>query len=265
MVYDKAYRKKWRAENADKERASRRAWYLRNKDKVRGYCKKWSAKNRDRLRKYSMDWYFRHKNQHQAYCKAYKTGKILVNGKSMTRGSYYAARWRAAHPELHKKRAKVYSAKYRKRPEVKAAQLVRTRRYYARHAEERAIKKALRRKHWMDKLYAGQLFKKPKNVIFEPEYLGKWAALYNLTPHRGTLYEISSSRHGKMHYFKIAIDGRKELLHRAIVEGYLGRKLGRHIVVHHKDGNPLNNDVANLQEMSIRDHIQLHVAERQGV
>lgn len=37
------------------------------------------------------------------------------------------------------------------------------------------------------------------------------------------------------------------LLHRYVMQGYLGRPLRDYETVHHIDGDPLNNDITNLQ------------------
>ncbi len=47
---------------------------------------------------------------------------------------------------------------------------------------------------------------------------------------------------------------------RAAAEQYLGRKLRRGEVVHHKNGNAEDNDPKNLQIMTDRKHKQLHMA-----
>lgn len=49
-----------------------------------------------------------------------------------------------------------------------------------------------------------------------------------------------------------------KLKHRVILEKHLGRRLKG--IVHHIDGNKRNNNVENLQEMEIRDHLSLHNA-----
>jgi hypothetical protein len=60
--------------------------------------------------------------------------------------------------------------------------------------------------------------------------------------------------------------GKKVRAHRWIMEQHLGRKLLPTEQVHHKDGNPLNNDLTNLEVLLTRDHMRLHklkpVAER---
>lgn len=55
-------------------------------------------------------------------------------------------------------------------------------------------------------------------------------------------------------------DGSKRtvLAHREVVEKFLERTLDRYEVVHHKDGNPRNNDISNLEVLSLSAHTSLH-------
>ncbi len=46
--------------------------------------------------------------------------------------------------------------------------------------------------------------------------------------------------------------------HRLIMEQHLGRFLKSYEVVHHKDRNPLNNDIRNLKLMTVSEHTALH-------
>lgn len=46
--------------------------------------------------------------------------------------------------------------------------------------------------------------------------------------------------------------------HRLVVERHLGRFLKSNEMVHHIDGNPLNNDIDNLAVLSRAEHIRLH-------
>jgi hypothetical protein len=46
--------------------------------------------------------------------------------------------------------------------------------------------------------------------------------------------------------------------HRALMEKYLGRKLLSAEIVHHKDGNKLNNNIENLEVMSQSEHAKEH-------
>jgi len=46
--------------------------------------------------------------------------------------------------------------------------------------------------------------------------------------------------------------------HRIIMEKKLGRKLKKDEIVHHKDGNRMNNDISNLQVMTKSEHTKHH-------
>ena len=49
--------------------------------------------------------------------------------------------------------------------------------------------------------------------------------------------------------------------HRRIMKFKLGRDLDKDEVVHHIDGNPLNNKPSNLKVMSRSEHTRLHLRE----
>lgn len=66
----------------------------------------------------------------------------------------------------------------------------------------------------------------------------------------------------KSKYKAIKIDGTKRDEHRYIMEKHLGRKLDRSEVVHHINGNSLDNRIENLELMSLSDHSHLHQAGR---
>lgn len=59
-------------------------------------------------------------------------------------------------------------------------------------------------------------------------------------------------------YKTVKINGKTKLLHRHLMEQKLGRKLLTTEHVHHKDGNPWNNDIANLDLMDGADHQKHH-------
>jgi hypothetical protein len=52
----------------------------------------------------------------------------------------------------------------------------------------------------------------------------------------------------------------KTALHRQIMENKLGRTLQFNEIVHHKDGNKLNNSLDNLEVMDRGEHARLHNA-----
>ena len=54
------------------------------------------------------------------------------------------------------------------------------------------------------------------------------------------------------------MNGEKIAFHRHVVELQIGRKLTSNEVVHHVDGNPLNNDPANLVVLTRAEHQRMH-------
>ena len=53
-----------------------------------------------------------------------------------------------------------------------------------------------------------------------------------------------------------------KLLHRLIYADYYNAPLSNDDVIHHKDGNKLNNRIENLEKMSLKDHAILHSENR---
>jgi hypothetical protein len=56
----------------------------------------------------------------------------------------------------------------------------------------------------------------------------------------------------------ITRNGKKVRAHRWIMEQHLGRSLTPHEHVHHRNGNPLNNRLENLEVLLCIDHMKLH-------
>lgn len=95
--------------------------------------------------------------------------------------------------------------------------------------------------------------------INNPMY-GKHPIAWN----KGLKGELSHNWKGGIHtrsdgYVRIRIDGKRKLLHRHILEELLQE--GN--VVHHKDGNPSNNELSNLEILKDQStHAKLHAVAR---
>jgi hypothetical protein len=59
-------------------------------------------------------------------------------------------------------------------------------------------------------------------------------------------------------YHYISINGRKTAFHRWLIEQMLGRPLSSDEIVHHVDGDPMNNDPDNLVILSRAEHTRIH-------
>jgi hypothetical protein len=57
-------------------------------------------------------------------------------------------------------------------------------------------------------------------------------------------------------------NGKMKQEHRIVMEEYLGRELLPTEIVHHIDGNKLNNDISNLMIVSNSEHMKIHVKMR---
>jgi hypothetical protein len=60
----------------------------------------------------------------------------------------------------------------------------------------------------------------------------------------------------------ISVNGKRIAEHRHVVEQREGRKLGSDEIIHHVDGDPLNNQSDNLVILTRSEHMRLHMAGR---
>lgn len=64
-------------------------------------------------------------------------------------------------------------------------------------------------------------------------------------------------------YKAIKVNGKKVDEHRYVMEQYLGRKLTRNEVVHHKNGDKRDNRIENLEILTRSSHATLHLTGRE--
>ena len=81
----------------------------------------------------------------------------------------------------------------------------------------------------------------------------------NYVHHNGYKYSRNPNAENRSDavYFKRISRGRSVYLHRVIWEEVNG-KIPKGFHIHHIDGNPLNNDISNLECLSAQDHINKH-------
>lgn len=82
-----------------------------------------------------------------------------------------------------------------------------------------------------------------------------------------TFREVSMARRDsstlRSRYRKLRLpDGSRIDEHRYIMEQHLGRKLGRREVVHHKNDDPKDNRLENLEVMTLSQHSRMHAQDR---
>lgn len=102
----------------------------------------------------------------------------------------------------------------------------------------------------------------PPRALCDPAIRAKThIARYNRIP-VGTRRKKSGGAVG-LEYWEVKVPNRRRwmLQHRYKMELKLGRRLRRNEVVHHKDGNGLNNRYDNLEVMLKGDHVRLHAKD----
>lgn len=108
-----------------------------------------------------------------------------------------------------------------------------------------------------------------KNPMFgKPGHSGKDNYMFGKTREKSPAWK-GGHKHRKDGYNLVAapighpyaIDGIYILEHRYVMEKHLGRYLDPSEVVHHKDGNPRNNNIDNLELFANQSN---HIAQRHG-
>lgn len=71
---------------------------------------------------------------------------------------------------------------------------------------------------------------------------------------------IHKNKDGRLRMYYKKDNGKHSLVSypRVIMEKELNRKLTEDEIVHHIDGNPENNEVSNLQVMTLKEHSRMH-------
>lgn len=77
----------------------------------------------------------------------------------------------------------------------------------------------------------------------------------------GSFCALRKVKLANIYYWVTYKDVRRVFIHRLLAELYLGRKLYKNEVVHHIDGDGLNNRRVNLLVLTRREHVQLHEEE----
>ena len=77
-------------------------------------------------------------------------------------------------------------------------------------------------------------------------------------PHNYKGGTITKSGSRNIDYIEVRIDGKRYKKHRYLIEKLLGRKLNKEEVVHHINGDGLDNRINNLLITTHKEHLIMH-------
>jgi len=81
-----------------------------------------------------------------------------------------------------------------------------------------------------------------------------------MSPYTQTIYGPHKEKRGRKHVYIVMPDGTRKHIqyHRYLLEVHLGRFLTDDEVAHHKNGDPTDNRIENLEALTRREHEILH-------
>ena len=70
---------------------------------------------------------------------------------------------------------------------------------------------------------------------------------------------------GHLFWFDVLENGQRQSVwvHRELMAKFLGRPLSKDAIIHHKDGDPTNNRIENLELTTVDEHAKHHLSKRQ--
>ena len=128
------------------------------------------------------------------------------------------------------------------------------------------------KKYNLKKYISNKWTEEELNILKEyyPKQMSKNELLKLLPNHRWSSIQKQASKLGCIREWKytyVSVQGylidctdrnNKKEIHRKVYEEYYNVKLTSNDIIHHKDGNKLNNDPSNLVRMSRAEHVREH-------